>query len=302
MTRIAPDIECSVRTFTVAFDAKPFDIFELRTRGERLVGVKAEVCCDPMQPDERRKCCLIDAPMIRGRIAGTRVTADGVTVYYRPVSVAFASELVENAVHDPDASLSYPFARIVSPGVEPVSSDADWNPAPEFCAALDRDEIHFRAASVNTLRELGWHSGVAYDPACSTGAFLAHVKAHFPATHTIGQDRNAGMAALARTRLDEVHVGDSITPARMPRTVDLLVLRHLNVDVVTFAQAATLFDSASETLRAGGICLVFGHTPVQLPAAFFEMRGYDVLSRLAATPSRDALFEYYVLRKRSGAR
>lgn len=286
-----------VEEVTVAFDQKPYDLFELQTGEVRLIGLKSEARIDPACPDELRKSSLVEAAMILGPIVASRVTAAGITVYYRPACADAAVRWLAEAATDPTASLCYPYARMELPGTETAPPDEDWNPDPEFCTSLDRDEEHLRTAAHDVLRRLGWRGGVAYDPACSTGTFLSSLKSVFPATRTIGQDRNAGMASLARARLDEVHAGDSIRPAVARHSVDLLVLRHLNVAVTTSAQAAARFRAAGDSLRPGGHCLVFGHTPVQLPAAFFEMQGYRVLSQLAATPSGHALFEFYVLEK-----
>ncbi|MDK2125431.1 class I SAM-dependent methyltransferase [Parachitinimonas caeni] len=284
-----------VNSLVIGFAEKPYDLFLLKVAGVELVGIKSEARFEPEGPV--RKCSLVEAHMVKGRLLATRVTAQGYTAYYQPLPHNEISRLFEQAAQDPQASLSYPFAKILPGGEESVPPPDAWDPDPDFAEELDRDEVYFRATAVSLLEQLGLQRGVVYDPACSTGAFLSGLKQAYGGLVTIGQDRNPGMAALARQRVDQVFCGDSIQPAPAAESVDLLVLRHLNVEVVTAADAASLFLASASTLRAGGYCLVFGHTPVQLPAAWFEMQGFEVLSSVAATPARHALFEFYLLRK-----
>lgn len=295
MNGAATLVRMSVETIIVGFAEKPYDIFTLKIEGVELVGIKTEARFE--SDGAPRKCSLVEPHMVKGRLLALRVTARGYAIYYEPLPTSKVEDLFRHAASDPAACLSYPFSKILPGGIESVQRPEAWDPNPDLAEELDRDEVYFRATAVRVLTKLEMERGVAYDPACSTGAFLSGIKQAFPGFTTLGQDLNAGMIALASRRVDQVFCGDSIQPAPAAESVDLLVLRHLNVEVVTSADAERLFLASATTLRLGGYCLIFGHTPVQLPAVWFELHGFEVLSCVAATPSGHALFEFYVLRK-----
>ncbi|MGH4033511.1 hypothetical protein ACQB60_31780 [Actinomycetota bacterium Odt1-20B] len=121
---------------------------------------------------------------------------------------------------------------------------------------------------------------VIYDPACSTGAFLADL----------------------RRALPQVSVADARQPPGPDASVDVLVLRFLNSEVVTVAQSVDLFDALIATLAPDGHVLAFGHTPLVLPVHEVARRhGLTVVSRVAEDAAADTLFQYHVLTRRQQA-
>lgn len=84
------------------------------------------------------------------------------------------------------------------------------------------------------------HSARVLDVGCGSGATLQWLKARGRCGHTVGIEMMAGAAAIARERVDELHVGDAnalIETALVPQSFDLVlcldVLEHL-VDPWTF--------------------------------------------------------------------
>ncbi|MCP2330209.1 class I SAM-dependent methyltransferase [Actinoalloteichus caeruleus] len=285
-------------------EGKPYDLFYLQVSGLRLVGRKTEAAYPGPdrdgEPAERLKGCLVQADMLLGVVEREQVAEDHVAVFHRPVDEAERTALFAAAVADPGAELYYPFAQL-GDRVRDAAAEFDpdgWELTEEFARELDHAESVLRDSVPDRLVELGFRGGVAYDAACSTGAFLQAVQRRVPGTRTIGQDLSPQMAAYARSRVDETHCGDSIRPAVPPGTADLVICRHLNAFVVGTAQAHELMAAAVSACRDGGLVVLLGHTPILISAPWCEMSGLEVLQRSAATPSGHALFQCYVLRKR----
>jgi isonocardicin synthase len=276
-------------------EREPYDLFVARTGGFRWVGRKVPTEVDPGQAPA--KSCLITASMIAGLFDEFQISAAGVRMYFRPLDdqergVAFAA-LVSAGRND----IQYPITRILADGLTEVVFAHDfWKPTPERVRELDVAEAPLRRHAVAVLDRYGFCGGRIYDPACSTGTFLAQLRHHYPGAWTIGQDLNPAMVDFARERIDEVHCGDSISPAPGEGTIDVLVLRHLNLKVVTTAYAHEIFNAATKSVAKGGLVLVMGHTPVLISPAYFEQCGFTVLERLGVTPEGANAFQFYVLR------
>lgn len=278
-------------------DDKPFDLFVARVRCVQWVGCKIPVPLRTGSPPV--KSCLIDASMILGLLDQVQISSGGVTLYIRPADEQERSEAFGQLVSSSLNDIQYPFTRIVVDGRldEPVTTPDYWVPSPERVRELDEAEAPLRDHAVHVLHRYGIGGGRVFDPACSTGTFLAHVQQHFPEAWTIGQDLSEAMLQFAGPHLDEVYHGDSMVPRVAPGSVDLLILRFLNVNVVTTQKALLLFATCARTVAPGGLVLVLGHTPVLVPSAYFEQSGFTVLERLGATPGGRAAFQFYVLRR-----
>jgi isonocardicin synthase len=279
---------------------KPYDLFVARTGHLRWAGRKRPA---PVVPGlEAIKSCLVTAEMIEGLLDQVQVGAAGVTVYLRPLDDAQRAAAFAALTSSPLNDIQFPFGRLSPDGLtEPVSPPDYWTPTPERVRELDLAETPLRHHAVGVLRRHGIGGGRVFDPACSTGAFLAHLGRHLPGTWTIGQDLSAPMIDFARGRVDEARCGDSIRPAVAPGSVDVLVLRHLNVDVVTTEYAHALFDACVRCVTPRGLVLVTGHTPVLIASAYFEQAGLTIVERLGVTPGGGAVFPFYVLRNEPGA-
>lgn len=291
---------CLERVVETYAEGKPYDLFFLSVRGRRLVGRKSEAAFPGPdradQPAERLKCCLVEPHMLLGVAEREQVGEDHVAVFYRPLAEAEKSALWAEAVTDPLTDLYYPYAQIGDRVRVAVGAEANgWEATRERVRELDHAESVLRDYVPRRLAQLGFDGAVAYDAACSTGAFLAAVKRHFPAIRTIGQDLSAGMVGYARSRVDQVHLGDSIRPAIPERSADLVICRHLNAFVVGTRQAHELFAAAVSRCRTGGYVVLLGHTPLLISSEWCEMSGLRVVQRSAATPAGHALFQCYIL-------
>lgn len=280
-------------------EGKPYDLFFLDTAGVRLVGRKTEASYPGPdrdgRPAERLKCTLIEPHMLLGVVEREQVAEDHVAVFHRPLGEEERTALFAAATADPMTDLYYPYAQL---GHRVRETDTGgWEVTDESARELDHAEEVLRDYVPDRLAELGFRGGVAYDAACSTGAFLHAVGRRFPGTRTIGQDLSPDMVARARTRLDEAHCGDSIRPAIPGGSADLVVCRHLNAFVVGTDQAHDLLAAAASRCRDGGHVVLLGHTPILISSQWCEMTGLTPVQRSGATPSGHALFQCYVLRK-----
>jgi isonocardicin synthase len=196
----------------------------------------------------------------------------------------------------PLTEIIHPFAKQREPGREKTSPPDGWRVSEERAAFLALGEEHIRRYTRESLGP--WFSGltedvIAYDPACSTGRFLADFAALNPAhIRTVGQDLSRQMVGFAGSRLAEVHHGDAMCPAVAPGSVDILFSRFLNSEVVSTAQARQILPRLVATLRPGALAVLLGHSPVLLDVPDLVAAGLRVLRTTAR--AEDYVFQYYV--------
>jgi SAM-dependent methyltransferase len=180
-----------------------------------------------------------------------------------------------------------------------------WNGGSRIAQQLDGDEEHFRAY---TARSLATYFSVAdsksapviYDPACSTGTFLAEIHKALPQARCIGSDLSPQMVARASRKLSRVFVADALTCPLPDGSVDVLILRFLNSEVVKADQSLVLFEALQRLVPTGGRIIAFGHTPLVLPVGrAAAQHGLALSSRIGVDRSGPGLFQYYVLTRPS---
>lgn len=210
-----------------------------------------------------------------------------------------AAAFLTAAAADPLAELVFPFPALDSQGREWVCPPHYWQMASRHAAMLAEDERHLRDVCADTLRHALPPGASVHDPACSTGDFLAAMARACPALRFSGSDLSAAMIDTARQRharlgLDFV-CADAAT--LRPSSVDGLLVRFLNAEVVSRTQALTLFRGMARSVRPGGIAVLFGHTGVLVPVqAEAERLGWHVARCTASSHDGRALFQWYVLR------
>lgn len=190
----------------------------------------------------------------------------------------------------------HPFGKQREPGREKTSRPDGWLVSEERAMFLALGEEHIRRYT----RELFGPrftdlagDVLAFDPACSTGHFLAEFASLSPdRIHTVGQDLSAHMVNFADGRLHQVHHGDAMNPAVAPASVDILFCRFLNSEVVSTAQARQILPKLANCLRPGGLLVVLGHSPVLVDVFDLVAAGLRVLQTVAR--AEDYLFQYYV--------
>ncbi|MFB6453971.1 class I SAM-dependent methyltransferase [Chitinophaga sp. Hz27] len=284
----------AIQRLVVGFSEKPFDIFLINTGDISLVGQKSPARIN-MESEQLRKCCLVEPHMIKGALHSIEMLQEGYEVKYKIMQPAEIAAVFSNM--SPLDELSYPLRRLVNGG-ETAQPMEYWENCAGNPSTLDGDEQVVREA-MNTLLNGSLQAGMTvYDPACSTGAFLAYLKTIAPGIKTVGQDINPAMVEIAKGKVDEVHLGDSSAPACMDNTADIVICRHLNLDVVTSDVAKELFLSASRTLKTNGLMIVLGHTPILLTSAWMELQGYTALNRSMLTTSGHAAFQLYLFKKK----
>jgi hypothetical protein len=271
-------------------------LFLLRTGGRHWLGRRLleRRPAGPPRPTSR-----ITPIMLLGEWEGFLETESGMRCHFRPADAARKRAAIAAAADDPEAEIAFPFALLDPAGREIVSPPEYWSGDRGLAAALDEGEAHLRAYTARLLGRLDLPAGsVVYDPACSTGTFLASVKQAAPALRVVGSDLSAAMVGQARPRLDDAFVADAATVA-LPEGCALLVLRFLNAEVLTVAQAEATFRHLCGQLRPGAHAIVFGHTPVLAPVGpLCAELGFERLGAVGATPDRDAVFQYHLLRRR----
>lgn len=205
----------------------------------------------------------------------------------------------DSASADPSADLVFPFPVLDGDGHEWTCPPHYWHLASAVPGALAADEALLRAACADVLAAHLPDSARVHDPACSTGDFVAAMAAQCPWLHFSGSDIAPAMVDVARLR----HAGTGLAfdchdAASLPQaSVDALLLRFLNAEVVTQRQASALFRRLTACVRPDGIAVVFGHSPVALPVREEAAAlGWEVLRCSVAPAGAEVIAPFYVLR------
>jgi isonocardicin synthase len=274
----------------------PQNFFLVKGAGRTLVGRRllsrgwiqgdlSELFCAQLRPE-----------MLLGEWLSHRSLENEVVVYYRPLSRAECQLEFLQLANSSTTELVFPFVYLTRMGRNEVTSPVEgWTVDEVLREQLFRGEELHRNYAIKALRGMITKGCVLYDPACSTGDFLASIQQAFPGTVSIGQDLSAAMTNMAATRLNQVYTGDAISAPIPPESVDVLFLRFLNSEVVSGAYAIELFEAILQRVKRGGIVVVFGHTPTLVDSALFESRGLEVLGRIGVVDS--SIFQFYVLKR-----
>ncbi len=270
--------------------------FVLRAQGQDWVGRRALAA--PMKSG----CAfsLVDASMLRGRLLAMSAHGGDLHVAYEVAERSACVRFFNEAEACSDTSLVFPHPCMADDGSEFVVPSTAWEPTARLVETLDAGEQHFREFAIACLRSFAGPGSLVYDPACSTGAFIASVARAFPNLRCLGSDVSAPMVALATARFSEPNLDFAVACASQPRCIagscDALIVRFLNAEVVTRKEAEVYFRSLATLLRRGGRMFVFGHTPVLInPEAHAAELGLRLLARVGRLPGKNALFQFYIL-------
>ncbi|MGN6481690.1 class I SAM-dependent methyltransferase [Luteibacter sp.] len=214
-----------------------------------------------------------------------------------------AAAFLAMAAADASAELIFPFPALDAHGREWVCPPQYWQVASRHAARFAEDEHHLRELCARTLTNALPPGALVHDPACSTGDFVAAMARACPGLRFTGSDLCPAMVDTARRHHGHVVPDFACADATaLPASsVDGLLLRFLNVEVVTRKQALTLFRRLATTIRPGGVAVLFGHSGVLVPVHAEAARlGWQVLTCTAPTADGRGLFQWYVLR--AGAR
>ncbi|MGB9999213.1 class I SAM-dependent methyltransferase [Streptomyces pseudogriseolus] len=271
--------------------------FLLRLGGRTWLGRK-------LVPEGRTDPSSVLTPrMLMGEFDGMRFTRQKVVFYFTPRPAAEHAAVLARAAKDHEADIDFPFPRLDSDWNEALVPAHVWDGSAELADNLDPDEAHFRAAAAVVLRDVVRPGDTVYDPACSTGRFVSSLGEVFPECRIMASDASAAMVDLARRRIPDAFVADGLGTPVAEESVQVLVIRFLNAEVLSADTAVAGFRSLVRLIAPGGHALVFGHTPV-LPAVrhLAAECGLEVRSAVAARPgTEDEVFQFYLLRRPADA-
>lgn len=246
-------------------------------------------------------CSFISADMILGVFSDQRITEDYIHVFYHPLQNSEKLRIFKDIMfHKYDnVELAFPFSLLRKSTRKELCSPAEgWVVDDAFDVMLGCGEERIRAYTIKFLETLDSKNLKLYDPACSTGVFLSTLKQAYPESRTVGQDLSKQMVGFAKSRVDEVHVGNAMEPKIDPGSADVVFIRFLNSEVVTSAEAAQLLEALLPTVKIGGHMVIFGHTPVLLSAANFSfLENFALKQSVGISSDRTGIFQYYVLQR-----
>ncbi|GAB3285501.1 class I SAM-dependent methyltransferase [Kineosporia babensis] len=280
------------------WNAHPERIFHVRVGGETWLGLKT--VSDYVLSDGIPGvfCSRVRWHNLLGRLESLRVSEQGVRVRARMASRAEREAAFEGLSHLDE--IVHPYPKMDGAGRETGSPPEGWFVNEDRADFLSTGELHLRAYTAERFAG-HWPKDqriVAFDPACSTGQFLAEfASAAQCAVTTVGQDLSAQMVSYAKPRLDSVHCGDARSPVCEPGTVDVVFARFLNSEVVTSEEARLIAGPLARTLKPGGLFVAFGHTPVLIDQEDLGAHGL-VMNQTIGRRGTD-VFQYYIATKES---
>lgn len=235
---------------------------------------------------------------VLGPLTSLRTSESDVRIGFQPLDEAGRRAVFEAIT--PLTELVHPFAKQCEPGQEITHTADGWDVDEREAALLNLGEEHIRRYTRDLFgaRFAELTADVtAYDPACSTGRFLADFAGLNPSRiRTVGQDISQQMVDHAAAHLERVHQGDAMRPAVGPFSVDIMFTRFLNAEVVSTEQARQLLPRLAITLKPGGTMVLLGHSPLLVDAADITSIGLRVLQTVARQD--DYVFQYYVCEAR----
>ena len=293
----------NVQILEEKFWGMPQTIFFLQIGREVLVGRK--LISENWIKGELSElfCSRIRAPMVLGKLLNFRLSDESITIHFDPFSLIERKKAIQRAKKCIQSEIVFPFPYVTRAEKREIASSAEgWSADEDVRQKLLVGEVFLRKFTIEALAELASLgvivpvAPVLYDPACSTGDFLAAIKTAYPRGMTIGQDLSTQMITFAKQRLDCAYAGDAISSPVPEKTVDIAFLRFLNSEVVTTIYAHELFCSILRRVKVGGLIVVFGHTPVLLDSGAFRALGLQILRQIGASDD-GAIFQFYILRR-----
>lgn len=246
-------------------------------------------------------CSHIRASMILGVFVDFRVQDDGVVVFYRTLTPSEKKTIMHDIVHKhlQEMELVFPFPVLQTKFKTEIHCPAEgWEIDETLALQLGEGEIYLRDYSVECLKTLCKDELYIYDPACSTGQFLATMKDALPKSYTVGQDLSLQMTMFAGKRVDEVHHGNAADPKIPDNTTDVVFVRFINSEVLKSNVARQMIHPLIRVLKRGGHLIIFGHTPVLVSSADLLMNDeLEVLRCMGGDAKWDGVFQYYICRK-----
>lgn len=288
----------SIDSVFEAWNAYPHRFFFFNHKGQTYCGQKLisalmlELGCPVLF------CSHIKAEMILGALLRVQTSETGVEVYYENITVQNRFILFDELMNNRMIDLYFPYVPLTkNDRKEYTSSSTGWRVDSKIADFLLKTEFSQRKISAQLIKADDKPSPIIYDPACSTGDFLYHIKTEIPDATLIGQDLSQEMCIQARQKIDQISHGNALSPCVPTDYCDYIFFRFLNVHVVSCDQAKVLFKAIIPCLKQGGKAILFGFTPVLIPLPFLMQQGFKILSCNAAEAEENTLIQYYVIQK-----
>lgn len=270
-------------------------VFFLRVRGRDWIGRKV------LQRDADHRwsmSSLLNPAMLLGPHLQSQWSDDGVSFYFHTATLEERAEVFQAARKDLHSEIHFPFTATDHDGNEAVCPADYWQGHESLAEQLNADELHFREHCVAVLGPLLKPGDLVYDPACSTGEFIACLAAELAGGHFVGSDRSATMIEYARRHhadsRAEYHVMEAARAADAGMRCDVLILRFLNAEVLTRREANCAFSSLLRCVKPAGTILLFGHTPVLSAVPWLAYtHGLARVSSTGARSGHQELFQFY---------
>jgi hypothetical protein len=266
-------------------------IFFLRVRRRIFVGQK------PVNlPIERFG--TINPDMLLGELHTLRGGESCIKIQLLPLSQAERRAAFSAALNFETSELEFPFPLLGPDRRELISPQGFWEKVSGTPDMLDAGEQHLRDFTRQIIPALKLSkNAIVFDPACSTGCFLASIGEAFPELRLYGADISPRMVELARTRLARVDLGTIGHFSPWIAGSELLVLRFLNAEVMHSEDAESYFLELANLLPSKSYMLIMGYTPVAISIPYLASQsGLSVLRSIGGW--QDMIFQYYVLRKK----
>lgn len=244
----------------------------------------------------------VTADMLLGIYKDIKIENHKVTAVYFPFEQGEKKYAFNRIKQDVNIELTYPIVLYQDPVImlkwkEVWDQRAKEKTEDQLVDFLSDTEPHLRKYTERVLHSKQKSQFRIYDPACSTGEFLAYVKKKFSSAYTIGHDMDENMVRLSKNKVDESACCNAFDSFIAPESIDILVLRFLNYAVVNRTEAEKLFEKLIITVKDDGMIICFGHTPVLLNTSFFESFGVKVIGKIGYEQFTDSIFQYYVMER-----
>jgi len=277
----------------------PQNIFLIRFyKGKILIGRKIRSDLHIQNKINAINCSKLTASMLLGILSCIKRWRESIEVYYHPLTKTEKLTVFKDIYTDRLVDIEFPFRyKDYKTKKEKTSPKTGWSINNNKAVYLGYGEEHIRRYTINHFQstQLMNTRKVVFDPACSTGQFLYELKQNFPNCKTIGQDLSKDMVSYAKKYVDEIHHGDAIQPLVPEHSIDILILRFLNSEVVSTPMAYRLFTNLLKTIKNDGIIILFGHTPLLIRAKFFLKTSLKIIHANGYDNNTNSIFQYYIL-------
>jgi len=275
----------------------PQNIFIIKAKGTKeIVGRKIISPLWFSKKINAMNCSMITAPMLLGILKSRKKINRKIIIEYFPFFNEEKQGVFDNLKKDFTSDILYPYQyRDFKTKKVKTSSKKGWRFSLKKKKNLSYGEGHIRKFTKGYFSYL--ENEVIYDPACSTGEFLLSLKKNHPKIFTIGHDLSREMINYASRYVDQAYCCDASNSPLANKSVDIMFLRFLNDEIVTNKKAYKIMRKLKDKIKAKGLIVAFGHTPVLMRKRWLLANGFKILNSIGYDAYYDAIFQYYVLAK-----